>query len=109
MGGTSPQAGGDRNRSVAERAEGRNGRVLVMLALVVYLPAFSGGFVWDDWILVTEPLVRRLDGVVSIWLSPSLERLAYLFPETPGLVAGLFPFGMAVARPSRCTRKTGIV
>ncbi len=42
-----------------------------MLALVVYLPAFSGGFVWDDWILVTEPLVRRLDGLASIWLSPS--------------------------------------
>ncbi len=41
------------------------------MALVVYLPAFSGGFVWDDWILVTEPLVRRLDGIVSIWLAPS--------------------------------------
>ena len=52
-------------------SEGRKGRVLVMLALVAYLPAFSGGFVWDDWILVTEPLVRRLDGIVSIWLSPS--------------------------------------
>ena len=55
----------------AEVSEGRKGRVLVMLALVAYLPAFAGGFVWDDWILVTEPLVRRLDGVASIWLSPS--------------------------------------
>ena len=25
----------------------------------------------DDWIFVTEPLIRRLDGIVSIWLSPS--------------------------------------
>ena len=58
-------------RLAAEGSEGRKGRVLVMLALVAYLPAFSGGFVWDDWILVTEPLVRRLDGVASIWLAPS--------------------------------------
>ena len=55
----------------AQASEGRKGRGLVLLALVVYLPAFSGGFVWDDWILVTEPLVRRLDGIVSIWLAPS--------------------------------------
>ena len=45
-----------------------------MLVLVAYFPAFSGGFVWDDWILVTEPLVRRLGGIVSIWLSPAEVR-----------------------------------
>ena len=54
----------------AQASEGRKGRALVLLAILVYFPAFSGGFVWDDWILVTEPLVRRLDGIVSIWLYP---------------------------------------
>ena len=48
------------------------GRGLVLLAVVVYIPALLfGGFVSDDWIFVTEPLVRRLDGIVSIWLSPA--------------------------------------
>ena len=56
----------------AQHGEGRKGRALVLLAIVVYTPALLfGGFVWDDWIFVTEPLVRRLDGIVSIWLSPS--------------------------------------
>ena len=56
----------------AQGCEGRKGRGLVLLAVVVYTPALLfGGFVWDDWIFVTEPLVRRLDGIVSIWLSPA--------------------------------------
>ncbi len=55
----------------AQASEGRKGRGLALLAIVVYLPAFLGGFVWDDWIFVTEPLIRRLDGIFSIWLSPS--------------------------------------
>ena len=54
----------------AQASEARKGRGLVLLALTVYLPAFSGGFVWDDWILVTEPLIRRVDGIVSIWFAP---------------------------------------
>ena len=52
-------------------SEGRQGRGLVLLAIVFYVPACLGGFVSDDWIFVTEPLIRRLDGIVSIWLSPS--------------------------------------
>lgn len=58
----------------AQATEGRKGRGLVVLAIVAYLPAFSGGFVWDDWILLAEPLIRRLDGIVDIWLSPSAFR-----------------------------------
>ncbi len=54
----------------AQASEARKGRGLVLLALTVYLPAFSGGFVWDDWIVVTEPLIRRVDGIVSIWFAP---------------------------------------
>lgn len=65
----------------ARASEGRKGRGLVMLALVVYMPALSGGFVWDDWILLAEPQIRRLDGIASIWLSPSaLKYEAHYWP-----------------------------
>ncbi len=68
----------------AQHGEGRKGRGLVLLAVVVYTPALLfGGFVWDDWIFVTEPLVRRLDGIVSIWLSPSeIVRENHYWPVT---------------------------
>ena len=56
----------------AQHCEGRKARGIALLAVVPYIPALLfGGFVSDDWIFVTEPLVRRLDGIVSIWLSPS--------------------------------------
>ena len=55
----------------AQASEGRKGRGIALLAIFVYFPAFFSGFVWDDWIFVTEPLIRRLDGIASIWLSPS--------------------------------------
>ena len=55
----------------AQASEGRKGRGLALLAIVVYLPALFGGFVWDDRVFVDEPLIRRFDGIVSIWLSPS--------------------------------------
>ena len=68
----------------AQCSEGRKGRGLVLLAVVVYTPALLfGGFVWDDWVFVTEPLVRRLDGIVSIWLSPAeLGRENHYWPVT---------------------------
>jgi protein O-mannosyl-transferase len=45
--------------------------VLVLLAAVVYLPALSAGFVWDDDAYVTEnPTLRTLAGLRDIWLSP---------------------------------------
>ena len=68
----------------AQGCEGRKGRGLALLAVVVYTPALLfGGFVWDDWIFVTEPLVRRLDGIVSIWLSPSeIPRENHYWPVT---------------------------
>ena len=68
----------------AQGCEGRKGRGLVLLAVVFYTPALLfGGFVWDDWIVVTEPLVRRLDGIVSIWFSPSeIPRENHYWPVT---------------------------
>ena len=50
---------------------GARGSALALLAVAACLPALAGGFVWDDWIFVAEPLIRRWDGLVSIWLSPT--------------------------------------
>ncbi len=67
----------------AQASEARKARGLVLLTLVVYLPAFAGGFVWDDVILVTEPLIRRVDGIVSIWFAPSeLKHEFHYWPVT---------------------------
>ena len=67
----------------AQHCEGRKGRGLALLAVVFYTPALFGGFVSDDWIFVTEPLVRRLDGIVSIWLSPAeIQREDHYWPVT---------------------------
>ncbi len=52
-------------------SQGARGTALVLLAIAAYLPALAGGFVWDDWILVSEPLIRRWDGLSSIWFSPA--------------------------------------
>jgi len=88
--GTAPTSWQSRAARWAQQSEGRKGRGLVLLAVVVYIPALLfGGFVWDDWIFVTEPLVRRLDGIVSIWLSPAAHRQGRLPLAPPGrLLAG---------------------
>ncbi|MEI8368500.1 MAG: tetratricopeptide repeat protein [Planctomycetia bacterium] len=49
--------------SAAARAAG-----LVVLVLVAYLPAFGGGWLWDDDILITaNPLVTEARGLWGIW------------------------------------------
>ena len=82
--GTASTSWQSRAAQWAQHDDGRKGRGLVLLAVVVYTPALVfGGFVWDDWIFVTEPLVRRLDGIVSIWLSPSeILREHHYWPVT---------------------------
>jgi len=41
---------------------------LLVITLLTYLPAFRGGFVWDDDDYVTEnPALRSLDGLRRIW------------------------------------------
>ena len=52
----------------------RDAPALLGLALLVwgcYLPALSGGFVWDDVIFSEEPVIHRWSGLWSIWLSPA--------------------------------------
>ncbi len=44
------------------------GAGLVVLVLVVYLPAFGGGWLWDDDVLITaNPLVTEARGLWGIW------------------------------------------
>jgi tetratricopeptide (TPR) repeat protein len=43
---------------------------LAALAVVVYWPALSGGFIWDDDTLLTlNPLVKASDGLYRIWFT----------------------------------------
>ena len=52
----------------------RDALAILGLALLVwgcYLPALSGGFVWDDVIFTEEPVVHRWSGLWNIWFSPA--------------------------------------
>ena len=42
-----------------------------MLVAVSYVPALSGGFVWDDVIFSEEPVIHAVSGLKSIWFSPA--------------------------------------
>ncbi len=43
----------------------------VLLAAVAYIPALSGGFIWDDDAYVTaNPELRTLEGLARIWRQP---------------------------------------
>jgi tetratricopeptide (TPR) repeat protein len=61
----------DRARIRASLRAAAPGALLVLLAAIVYLPAFSAGFVWDDGAYVEEnATLRTLAGLRDIWLSP---------------------------------------
>ena len=44
---------------------------LGVLVAVNYVPALSGGFVWDDVIFAEEPVIHAASGLPSIWFSPA--------------------------------------
>ena len=44
---------------------------LALLVAVIYVPALSGGFVWDDVIFAEEPVIHRWSGLWNIWFSPA--------------------------------------
>ncbi len=44
---------------------------LGVLVAVSYIPALSGGFVWDDVIFSEEPVIHAVSGLKSIWFSPA--------------------------------------
>jgi Tfp pilus assembly protein PilF len=53
---------------------------IIFAVILVYLPTFHDGFVWDDEQLVTaNPLLRSLSGLAEIW---SGSRTADYFPVT---------------------------
>jgi tetratricopeptide (TPR) repeat protein len=45
------------------------GTLLVVLAVIAYVPALRAGFVWDDvqTYVVENPLIQRADGLARIW------------------------------------------
>ncbi len=51
------------------------------MVAVVYFPALSGDFVWDDVILVSEPAIREASGLWNIWFRPwTMERENHYWP-----------------------------
>ena len=54
--------------------------VIIIAIALVYLPAFRGDFVWDDFLLITgNPLLQSFSGLAEIW---SGGRTADYFPLT---------------------------
>src|SRR5436309_3718656 len=53
---------------------------IIAAVAMVYLPAFRGDFVWDDFLLITgNPLLQNFSGLLEIW---SGGRTADYFPLT---------------------------
>ncbi|MBA4149829.1 MAG: tetratricopeptide repeat protein [Verrucomicrobia bacterium] len=47
---------------------------IVLLALIVYLPAVTSGFIWDDDVMLTEnEVMTASDGLHRIWFSTELS------------------------------------
>src|SRR5215470_11763362 len=54
---------------------------ILSMTAIAYLPAMSGGFIWDDDAYVTQnPLLTAPDGLQRIWFS--LHRQSQYFPLT---------------------------
>jgi protein O-mannosyl-transferase len=42
--------------------------LIIVVALVAYVPSINGGFIWDDYLLLVDnPLVKAPDGLHQIW------------------------------------------
>ncbi len=55
---------------LANRQEWLWAFLLIAAAAMVYLPALTGGFVWDDEVSLTEnPLIKSPHGLFDIWFS----------------------------------------
>src|SRR5689334_10042194 len=64
----------------SERWEIAKVAAIILAAVLPYLPALRGGFVWDDEPLITaNPLMRTPSGLAEIW---SGSRIADYFPVT---------------------------
>lgn len=60
------------------------GLVIVLAAVLVYMPAMTGDFIWDDQVFLTRnPLIQAPDGIFRFWFT--LEPTDY-FPLTSSLL-----------------------
>ena len=42
--------------------------LITVVAIIAYMPSISGGFIWDDYLLLVDnPLVKASDGLHQIW------------------------------------------
>ncbi len=42
--------------------------IIIFVAFIAYIPSISGGFIWDDELLITQnPLIKASDGIYQIW------------------------------------------
>ena len=56
------------------------GALLILLVIVVFIPAYSAGFIWDDdQLLTSNPQVNSPQGWWTLWLRPET---ADYFPLT---------------------------
>lgn len=57
--------------------------LLLGLALICYLPAIRGGYVWDDDLLLTgNPNIRSVDGLARTWADPTSNTDYYPLTHT---------------------------
>ncbi|HEX3718930.1 MAG TPA: tetratricopeptide repeat protein [Verrucomicrobiae bacterium] len=72
--------------------------ILAALVIIAYLPAFSGGFIWDDDSYVTQNFnLRDLAGLGRIWFAPATMPQYYPLAHSSFWLEyhlwGLNPFG----------------
>ena len=51
--------------------------LVVCATIAAYLPALSGGFIWNDNDYVTSPALRSLHGLALIWTRPGVTQQYY--------------------------------
>lgn len=78
------------------------GAGLVVLAVLAYVPALTGGFIWDDNFYVTaNPTLRSWDGLARIWFDPGATPQYYPLTFTTFWLEyrlwGLAPLGFHVS------------
>lgn len=98
---SSDVASSGERRRVWTRHLGVLAGLLVLLALIAYLPALHGGFIWDDDLYVTQnSMLTDKDGLHEIWFSAHTQSqyfpLVYTTFRFERELWGLNPFGFHV-------------
>jgi tetratricopeptide (TPR) repeat protein len=56
--------------------------ILITLTVAAYVPAMTGGLVWDDDANITKPELQSVDGLYRIWFDPSSTAQYYPLVHT---------------------------